>query len=142
MNPPRLQAILSIVAEYEVATQRHLSRLLARRGHKADQATLSRDLRKLGVAKVASDGGRARYRIVAGEARGFGALIKSVERAGSVVVVKTDPGDAGRVGLAVDGAADSAVAGTVAGDDTLLVVVRDRHSPARVARKLKEIAAL
>ena len=145
MKSTRQQAVLSIVAEFEVSTQAHLSRLLARRGHRVDQATLSRDLRELGVVKIAENGGRGRYRILADAApapRGFAMLIRAVERAGNLLVIRTDPGDANRVGLGLDQMEDAAVAGTVAGDDTLMVVVRDRHSPGKLARKLKEMAQL
>jgi transcriptional regulator of arginine metabolism len=140
MNLARQQAILALVAERPVRTQTELARLLARRGHRVDQATLSRDLRALGVAKVAADGGAPRYRVVAEPvpARRAAPLIRAVEPVGNLVVVRTAPGDAPRVGLALDRRHDPAVAGTVAGDDTLLVVVRDGYSAARVARHLTE----
>lgn len=142
MKTARQRAIVAIVAEYEVGTQGHLSRLLARRGHHVDQATLSRDLRELGVAKVADNGGRPRYRILGSAPAapvGAGVLIRGVERAGNLLVVRTDPGDAPRVGLALDRSDLPSIAGTVAGDDTLLVVVREGQSPARLARMLKEM---
>ena len=145
MKNQRQQSILEIVARRAVTTQAQLARLLAKEGYQVDQATLSRDLRELGVAKVAAPGEAARYRVIgapAAPARSLAPLIRSVEQAGNLVVIKTAPGDAGRVGLALDGIDDRAIAGTVAGDDTLLVVIRDGHTAARAARTLREMAKL
>lgn len=142
MKGDRQREILRIVAEREVLTQEQLSRLLARRGHRVDQATLSRDLRTMGVAKVADNGGQPRYRVVGEPApatRGFEHLIRSVEKAGTLVVVRTGPGDASRVGLALDRAGWAEIAGTVAGDDTLMIVVRSGHRSTKVARRLLEL---
>lgn len=145
MKKARHQTILDLIAGRAITTQVQLAKLLASRGHKVDQATLSRDLRELGVAKVTDAGGPARYRIIgapAPAARSIAPLVKSIEKAGNLLVIKTAPGDANRVGVLLDGIDERFLAGTVAGDDTLLVVVRDGHSPAKAARRLKEMAKL
>lgn len=139
MKTVRHPAILALIAAEPIGTQAQLKRRLARAGHRVDQATLSRDLRELGIAKVAENGGPARYRVVTAPAP-VGPLVKGAEAAGNLVVVRTAPGDATRVGLKLDRAAWPEIAGTVAGDDTLLVVVRDGHKAARVAKKLLEVA--
>lgn len=142
----RQKAILELIVARPVGTQVELRERLKARGLAADQATLSRDIRELGLVKT-SDGERTRYapveevappvqpRATAVIAR----LVRKVDTSGNLLVVKTDPGEANPVGLALDRMRWKEILGTVAGDDTLLVVVREGASPRRLARKILEL---
>ncbi len=143
----RQKAILEVIAAEEVATQAHLKRLLRARGFEADQATLSRDIRELGLVKVSADGVHYRYAPVEAVAPPAGPkasatvarLARRVDWSGNLVVIKTDPGEAGPVGIAIDRLCWPEIIGTVAGDDTLLVVLREGASARRTARRLMEL---
>jgi transcriptional regulator of arginine metabolism len=139
----RQQAILGLVREKHVATQGELQKLLRGRGHDVNQGTLSRDIRELGLVKVPGNGSthyapvESVSPVVQAEATALVARwAKSVECAANLVVVKTDPGNANPVGVAIDRLLWSDVVGTVAGDDTLLVVARDGVRAKAVARRI------
>jgi transcriptional regulator of arginine metabolism len=143
----RQRALLEIVATRAVATQAELKELLRARGFAADQGTISRDVRELGLVKVSDDGVHYRYAPVEAvappSAPKAGAilarLVRKVDWSGNLLVVKTDPGEAGPVGLALDRMGWPEVVGTVAGDDTLLVVVREGASARKLARKIMDL---
>ncbi len=143
----RQKAILDVISGGEVATQLELKERLRARGLEADQATISRDIRELGLVKVSSDGVHARYapvESVAPPARARASavvarLVRKVDWSGNLLVVKTDPGEANPVGIAFDRLAWPEVVGTVAGDDTLLVVVREGTPARRVARRIMDL---
>ena len=143
-KPERQRAILDAIARRDVATQAELRGLLKARGFAADQATISRDIRELGLVKASGDGVHYRYAPVGAaapparlEAAAIVArLVRKVEASGNLLVLKTDPGEAGPVGLALDRIGWPEIAGTVAGDDTLLVVVREGASARKLARKM------
>lgn len=144
----RQRVLLRLVTEEVLSTQAELRRALGSHGHAVDQATLSRDLRELGVVKLAlpdaGRNGRRKYRYAAREqlepvqftpnVRG---LIHSVRSSGNTVVVRTDPGNANRVAYAIDRLDWHEVLGTVAGDDTLFVLVDESHAPVEVLKKLE-----
>jgi transcriptional regulator of arginine metabolism len=143
----RHEAILEVVAGNAVATQSTLKRLLRARGFEADQATLSRDIRELGLVKVSDDGVHSRYAPMEAMAPSghmkpgaiVARLVRRVEGSGNLLVVKTDPGEASPVGIALDRLGWPEVVGTVAGDDTLLVVLREGASARRLARKIVDL---
>ncbi|HEV3029185.1 MAG TPA: arginine repressor [Planctomycetota bacterium] len=140
----RQNAILDVIAKHAVATQAELKDRLKERGIEADQATLSRDIRELGVVKASEDGAHYRYAPV--EAVGppthvkasaiLVRLVRKIECSGNLLVVKTDPGEASPAGLALDRMSWPEVVGTVAGDDTLLVVVREGTPARKLAKKI------
>jgi transcriptional regulator of arginine metabolism len=123
----RHQAILALVNRGGVHTQQELAEALARRGLHATQATISRDVQELGL--VRSVGG---YRSSAALVR---ELVLSVELVEPVAVIKTPPGTANLVARRIDEAALPGVAGTVAGDDTIIAVLRRRGA----GKALKEL---
>ena len=123
----RHQAILALVNRGGVHTQQELAEALARRGLRATQATISRDVQELGL--VRSVGG---YRSSTALVR---ELVLSVELVEPVVVIKTPPGTANLVARRIDEAALPGVAGTVAGDDTIIAVLRRRGA----GRALKDL---
>jgi transcriptional regulator of arginine metabolism len=144
----RLRAIEEIVGARPVPTQEALQNLLAERGVEVSQSTLSRDIRDLGLVKRPTpDGGTAWALPEEAVARSAAALerllpdlLERVEIVGSFVVVGTLPGSAQPVAAAVDRAGWADVAGTVAGDDTLLVIVRSSHGARVVAERLLALA--
>ena len=138
MKAYRQSAILDLVLQQDVHSQDAVRRQLAARGITATQATISRDIKELGLVKRASDGAyqagqsvalsqtvtRDRVRRVVAE------CLRRAEQVQQLLVLKTDPGHAQSLALAVDQALWSEVVGTIAGDDTVLVVTRnERHAP-------------
>jgi len=131
MPNARHRAIRRLIAEQDIVTQADLIRLLAGEQIQITQATVSRDLKDIGAVKERRPDGSVRYRIGdaatpngAGSemARAFDEYVVRVTATGGLVVVETLPGAAHVVGRAIDEAAVDGVVGTVAGDDTVLVV--------------------
>jgi transcriptional regulator of arginine metabolism len=142
----RLAAIRDIIARTTADSQEMLIGLLRREGFAATQATLSRDLTFLGIAKVPRPGGGSTYALPAEGARQVpaGSLVQdftrgflSLEFTGSFGLIKTHPGHAASVASALDGLAIETVLGTVAGDDTILVVPRDGVTRAAMLKALR-----
>jgi transcriptional regulator of arginine metabolism len=125
----RQQAILALVSRGGAHTQQDIAAALARRGMRTTQATISRDIHELGL--VRSVGG---YRSNAALVR---ELVLSIEMVQPVAVIKTPPGTANLVARRIDEASLPGVAGTVAGDDTIIAVLRERGA-ARALRELLE----
>ena len=149
--------IVAILAEQQVRSQAELAGALERAGVRVTQATLSRDLDELGAVKLRSpDGGLPVYvvpedgspitaRTADDEpphrlARLLGELLVSAEASGNVVVLRTPPGASNFLASALDRARLPEVLGTVAGDDTILVVARDPHGGNRLADDLVRLA--
>lgn len=140
----RRQAIASLIINEEFASQDDLARRLAVQGITATQATLSRDLDALGAVKV-KRGGQLAYALP-GESGGdwavgrleaiFAEWVIGAEATGNLIVLRARPGSAHIVGAAIDQAQLPGIAGTIAGDDTLFVAVRDGHNAAAVSRSL------
>ena len=129
-----------------------LVELLGSNGASATQATVSRDLEELGAVKVRVPGGEPVYAIperphqpVAPAdqlRRGLGEWVAEVNSSAHLVVVKTPPGSAHVVGSAIDRAGLDGVLGTVAGDDTILVVTASATGGTKVAKKLSELSGI
>ncbi|HSK10296.1 MAG TPA: hypothetical protein VK911_12030 [Vicinamibacterales bacterium] len=144
MNPRRRQAaILDLVDHEHIVSQQALQKRLRARGIVATQTTISRDLKALALVKRAGDGAYARSGRDAGSAEARLAelqrvVARSVARATRVqqlVVLRTPPGEAQQVAVAVDRADLPEVVGTIAGDDTVLVIAGSaRHASAFVDR--------
>jgi transcriptional regulator of arginine metabolism len=125
----RHSAILELVNGGQAHTQQEIAVALARRGMRATQATISRDIQELGLVRSG-----AGYRSSAALVR---ELVLSVELVQPVAVIKTPPGTANLVARRIDEAALPGVAGTVAGDDTIIAVLRRPGA----GRALKELLA-
>ena len=148
----RQQRIVRLLEHQAVTSQTQLVDLLAADGLVATQATVSRDLEELGAVKVRVPGGETVYAIpqlpkdqAAPEdhlRRVMGDWVAEIAHSGNLVVVRTPPGSAHVVGSALDRAGLAEVVGTVAGDDTILVVATERTGGAKLARKLSELAGL
>ncbi|MBI4566390.1 MAG: arginine repressor [Planctomycetes bacterium] len=147
----RHEAILKIVGEKVVRTQGELRKLLSAKGFPVDQATLSRDLRELGLVKVpGQDGEGTHYVLVSGSIAPhtedalavLARFVHAADWSANLVVLKTGPGNAQALGLALDRLHWEDVLGTIAGDDTVLVVVREGARARRVAERIKALARL
>lgn len=152
-KPQRQHRILRILEEQPVSSQAQLVQLLEAEGIVATQATVSRDLEELGAVKVRIPGGTMAYAIpdyTRGERSGsddhlrrvLGEFVVEVAHSGNLVVLRTPPGSAHVVGSALDRAGLAHILGTVAGDDTLLVVVNEAVGGAAMASELAELAGL
>jgi transcriptional regulator of arginine metabolism len=148
----RQHRIAKLLADQAVTSQAHVVDLLAADGVQATQATVSRDLEDLGAIKVRLPGGETVYAIpeLPTEQRApedhlrrvFGDWVVEVAHSGNLVVLRTPPGSAHVVGSALDRSGLPEVLGTVAGDDTLIVVVAEGAGGAVVARQLADLAGL
>jgi transcriptional regulator of arginine metabolism len=143
-KPQRQHRIARLLSEQAVTSQAHLVELLAAEGVSATQATVSRDLEDLGAIKVRVAGGETVYAIpeLPTERRVFSDWVVEVNHSGNLVVLRTPPGSAHVVGSALDRSGLPDVLGTVAGDDTLIVVTSERAGGAAVARQLSDLAGL
>lgn len=149
-KPQRLHRVARILEQHAVTSQAQLVDLLAAEGVVATQATVSRDLEELGAMKIRVPGGDTIYVIPeqphdrpAPEEhlrRVLGEWVADVGHSGNLVVIRTPPGSAHVVGSAIDRAGLPDVLGTVAGDDTVLVVVSERAGGEAVARRIGAIA--
>ncbi len=147
MKANRQRRIVGIIRSTPVATQNQLVKMLRRAGYPATQATVSRDLDELGAVKVRRDG-KVAYALPAessslpvGDAvlRMLADSMLGIESSGNLIVVKTPPGHAGMVAGAFDRIGFEGVAGTVAGDDTLLLVCRTGVLPRRVEKRIRSM---
>ena len=126
MKDDRQRAILELVRERPVHTQHELARALSERGFTATQATVSRDVQELGLVRTGS-GYQAGSPVSA-----VSELVLSMSQVEFLVVVRTPPGTANLVARAIDEAEVPGIAGTVAGDDTILAVLADRQAAERL----------
>jgi transcriptional regulator of arginine metabolism len=148
----RQHRIAKLLAEHAVTSQTQLADLLASEGIGATQATISRDLEDLGAIKVRVPGGETVYAIpempraqVAPEdhlRRVLGEWAVDVVSSGNLAVVRTPPGSAHVVASALDRAGIPEIVGTVAGDDTLVVIAEEKIGGAKLAALLRDLAGL
>jgi transcriptional regulator of arginine metabolism len=146
-KPRRQQTILEVVQSRPVASQDQLAAALRQAGIETTQATLSRDLRELGVVK-----GPSGYMIPGdtvsrppsnGELeRAVRTYLVRAESAGNLAVLHTGPGRAPLLALEIDRARLKPVLGTVAGDDTIFIAARTPREAGRVLRDLRQMAGM
>ncbi len=129
----RHKAILQILTHEKVASQERLRKKLVKSGFDVTQATLSRDLRELNVFKAATGDGTYKYTVMD---RWMGLPILRCEVSGNLLVVRTDAGMAPGVAYKIDELEIPGVLGTVAGEDTLLVVVGEDVDARGVRKEL------
>jgi len=123
----RQQAILDLVSRGGAHTQHDIAAALSRRGVRVTQATISRDIHELGLVRSGA-GYRSNAALVS-------ELVLSIELIEPMAVIRTPPGTANLVARRIDEAALPGVAGTVAGDDTIIAVLRER----KAGRALREL---
>jgi len=149
MKVQRHAAIIRIVRRERVHNQEKLRELLHAEGIAVTQATLSRDLHNLGLSKVTDPAGGLFYAVPSEQLAPFppveqlvSTLLLSVDGVGPFAVVKTPPGSAEALGGSLDHASWDDVLGTIAGDDTLLIITRSETARARVAKRLSDLAGI
>lgn len=151
-KPQRQHRIARLLSDHSVTSQGQLVELLAAEDVAATQATVSRDLEDLGAIKVRVGGGETVYAIpeLPSQQRApedhlrrvFGEWVVEVAHSANLVVLRTPPGSAHVVASALDRSGLPDVLGTVAGDDTLVVIVAEGTSGAAMADVLAEMAGL
>lgn len=148
MKSERQSAILEIIAREDIDTQELLQTRLRERGIACTQATISRDMKCLHLVKEPA--GRGQYRYVSSERRDspdtedrlrsiFRQSVTSVDFAGNMVVMKTMPGLANGASAAIDSMNIPSIVGSLAGDDTAFLVMRDRDCARKICEEFLSI---
>jgi transcriptional regulator of arginine metabolism len=145
----RQRAILALIARRPVHSQDELAQLLAKQGHETTQATISRDIRELGLIKVPlRDGNETHFKYVEPSAgpsylsrlhRIVAELVLSIAGSGNLVVLRTPPGSGMLVASAVDEAGWPEIIGTIGGDDTVLAILADARHLAVVKQRFADM---
>ena len=143
MKTQRHAAILRVVRDRRIESQDELREALAEGGFVVTQATLSRDIRELGLAKMADPEGGAYYthphrgavRPELGQV--LATMLVGVDGVGPFLVLKTASGSAGAVTEALDQAGWAEIIGTIAGDDTVLVITRNQRLRREIAKRIE-----
>lgn len=147
MKARRQSKILELIQLYEIETQEELSALLQREGFPVTQATISRDIRELKLTKIAMDNGKQKYSAMqetdTGMTQKYVRVLKegfvSVDMAQNIVVIHTVSGMASAVCAAVDAMDFKEMIGSIAGDDTIICVIRTEEAAMAVVQRLRKI---
>jgi len=145
----RRRVLREVRRDEPVGGQGALLRALRRRGLRAAQATLSRDLREIGAVRVRTPSGAFRYEVPAADAPPaapreklkalFRSLVTGVRGTSALVLVKTTPGNAAGIASLIDALGHPRILGTVAGDDTILVVADGEAHRRAVEKELHDL---
>ena len=148
MKSQRQAKIMEIISTRNVETQEQLLALLQNEGFRGTQATISRDIKELRIVKELTSLGTYRYTASSSEVTGsFSARLNTIFRecvtgfdyAQNIIVIRTLPGLASAAGSAIDAMNMNMVVGTLAGDDTVMVVMRDNNSAAAFCGEIKNL---
>lgn len=146
MKKNRHDKILEIIEKHEIETQGELAQRLRDSGFKVTQATVSRDIREMGLVKVATAGGRQKYesaRPVNEEENRFIRVLRdsvqSVDQAQNLLVIRTGSGMAMAAAAALDHLSFPEVVGCIAGDDTIMAAVRTVEDTAFLMDKIRHM---
>lgn len=150
MKTQRQAKIMEIISTQDVETQEQLLQALQEAGFTSTQATISRDIKELRIVKELTGFGTYRYSVSNKDGGStfsarlntiFRECIVSFDYAGNMIVVKTMPGLASAAAAAIDSMNMSVVVGTLAGDDTVMIVMRDNNSAAAFCGEIKSLLA-
>lgn len=148
MKSQRQAKIMEIIANRNVETQEQLLALLQAEGFRGTQATISRDIKELRIVKELTGMGTYRYTASTNEVTGsfstrlntiFRECVTGFDYANNIIVIRTLPGLASAAGSAIDSMSMSMVVGTLAGDDTVMVVMRDNNAAAAFCGEIKNL---
>ncbi|HLI97678.1 MAG TPA: arginine repressor [Candidatus Baltobacteraceae bacterium] len=149
MKERRHRAILTLVSTRPVRSQEELAELLDTQGFDATQATISRDIKELGLAKVPIKDGSVhqfKYVLPAAETafssrlhRLVSELVSNIKSSVNLIVLRTPPGSAMMVAAAIDEAQWPEIIGTIGGDDTILVIVADPKSTPVIVQRFNDL---
>ncbi len=142
----RQAAILEIIAEKDIETQEELCEELVKRNYNVTQATISRDIKDLKLYKVTGTTKKYKYAFIESEGDAvstkmrnlFRECVQSVNCANNLILIKTLRGNGSTAGTFIDSLALKEVIGTVAGDDTVLVVIDNNENAANLVNKFRE----
>ncbi|MCI6789627.1 MAG: arginine repressor [Lachnobacterium sp.] len=147
MKTRRQAKILELIQQNNVETQEELSAYLEREGYQVTQATVSRDIRELKLTKIATDNGRQKYAVIAdadiGMLEKYARVLRegyvSMDIAQNILVIKTVSGMASAVCAAIDAMKMNEVVGSIAGDDTLICIIRTNDDAVMTMKKLRKL---
>jgi transcriptional regulator of arginine metabolism len=149
MKARRQAVILELIDREALHSQELLRKRLRQKGFEATQATISRDIAELGLVKRAGDGAYQRAgadttnpeTALSALERAAAEFIRNIERVQQLVVIRTGRAQAQALAEALDGARLEEVVGTIAGDDTILVIARGARGAAALIKRLREYSA-
>lgn len=147
MKKNRHGKIVELIREQDIETQEDLAEKLRENGYEVTQATVSRDIRELGLTKMQTPGGRQKYVLLQSNDNRMGDKyirvlregLVSIDMAQNILVVKTVSGMAMAVAAALDAMHMKEIVGTIAGDDTIMMAIRTVDDTMRVMEKIKEM---
>ncbi|MBR1736461.1 MAG: arginine repressor [Firmicutes bacterium] len=144
MKSQRHKDIVEIIEENDIVTQEELAEKLREKGYKVTQATISRDIRQLGLKKENDENGKPKYIVSKEESEineRFQKVIKngiiSIAQAQNIVVIKTIEGMAMGVAAAIDTMSDSGILGSIAGDDTIFCAAMSEKTAEKFIKRLR-----
>jgi transcriptional regulator of arginine metabolism len=148
MKARRQAIILELIDRVALHSQEQLRRRLHQRGFDATQATISRDIKELGLVKRAGDGAYQRAEAdaanpeaaLAALERAASEFLRRIDRVQQLVVLRTGRGQANALAETIDRAQLSEAVGTIGGDDTILVIARDARRAVALAKRLERFA--
>ncbi len=151
MKQKRQMAILNLIETEEISTQEELTDKLKKMGFKVTQATVSRDIKELKLIKVHSDKKGNKYSHVSNEISKtnnsssaklytiISEAVSSIDYANNIVIIRTLQGMAQGVAFAIDNLQKEGVLGTIAGDDTIMIVTKTEDNAKKLVSKIKNI---
>lgn len=150
MKIGRQTKIIELISKHVIETQEELADLLEHGGYHVTQATISRDIRELKLTKVSTDNGRQKYIVLKNQESGLNEKyvrvlrdgFDSMDMAQNIIVIKTISGMAMAVAAALDALHIEGIVGCIAGDDTLMCVVRSTEETIKVMEKLNKLVSV
>ncbi len=148
MKSQRQAKIMEIISNQNIETQEQLQAVLMQEGYRCTQATISRDIKEMRIVKELTSLGTYRYTTSGGEiGSSFSSRLNTIFRecvvgfdyAQNIIVIRTLPGLAAAAGSAIDAMNLSTVVGSLAGDDTVMIVMRDNNSAAAFCGEIKNL---
>ena len=147
MKTKRHAMIIKIIASQDVETQEELARLLGEQGFQVTQATVSRDIKELRLIKVLTSEGHYKYATVEKAEsdlqerfiRLFSNCVVSITNTGNLIFIKTISGSASVAGEAIDSLKWPEIAGSIAGDNTIFVAVREGKNTAEIIKRFQKM---
>jgi len=148
MKAERQRKILDIIKHEDIETQEGLAEALRAMGYVVTQATISRDIKELGLIKIPRRNNVFCYAQTAGQSlrsgedrlkRIFRDLVVGLDSSENLIIIKTQPGGAQGVASAIDNSGWREIIGTVGGDDTIIVVVKPKEAASTVVKRFSEL---
>lgn len=147
MKKKRHQRMMKLISETDIKTQEQLTEILRREGYAVTQATVSRDIKELGLIKTAAQSGGYKYAVrqiqeiedTADHLDIFSKAVVSIDSALNQIVIKTYAGMAQAVAASIDRLMSNEIIGSIAGDDTVLLIARSEESAAVTVSKINKM---